>query len=106
MRGNGEPEILLGRHLEGPQKGKWDVPLITERDEDAEREVVPLGLLKQTGLPLNPTRFVELATTCKDQIRKVTFAVCITNDESLAARQGPWPREPPQRELKWFKKDN
>ena len=106
MSWEGEPEVLLGKCLEGRYTGRWEVPWVDERDEEGEREAISLGLLKQTGLPISPTRFVEISATCEDQIRKVTFAVCITNDESLAARQGPWPREPPQRELKWFEKDN
>ena len=106
MSWKGQPEVLLGKCLKGPYEGQWEVPWVDERDEDGEREAVSLALLKQTGLPLNPTRFVEVSAECEDQVRRVTFAVCITNDESLAARQGPWPREPPQRELKWFEKDS
>ena len=101
MSWKGQPEILLGQCLEGPLNGQWEVPWVDERDDDGEREAVALGLLKQTGLPLNPTRFVEVSATCEDQLRKVTFAVCITSDESMAARQGLWPRKPPQRQLKW-----
>ena len=63
MRWRGTPEMLLGKCLEGSQQGKWTVPVVKERDEDSEREAVSLGLLKQTGLPLNPTRFVEISAS-------------------------------------------
>ncbi len=81
----GTPEILMGRIMEdGPRNGCWTVPTISERDDDGEREAVSLGLLKATGLPLNPTRFVEIRSEVKDQSRSVDYAVCITMDESLA----------------------
>ena len=62
LRWKGKPEILLSQHQEGPKRGVWTIPVILERNEDGEREAVSLGLLKQTDLPINPSRFVEISS--------------------------------------------
>ena len=76
MTWKGKPEILLSQHREGAKGGVWTVPTVLERDEEGEREAVSLGLLKQTGLPINPNRFLEVSAEQQDQTRKVSFAVC------------------------------
>ena len=105
MTWKGKPELLLSQYQEGAKKGVWTVPTIFERDKEGEREAVVLGLLKQTGLPINPNRFIEVAAEQKDQTRRVSFAVCLTSDESLAARQGLWPRKAPQKRLEWWDRE-
>ena len=61
MTWTGQPELLSSQHQDGAKRGAWTVPTVFERDEEGESEAVSLGLLKQTGLPINPDRFAEVS---------------------------------------------
>ena len=120
--------------------------MFNELGDDEEREATSFALLRFTGLPLNPARFIRSSLQyeeispdlhggsgpgredgCRNNAsdsatpdtvpaqsptgpsgngtrRLVDYAVCITEDESKAARLGSWPRKGPQHhKIKWVK---
>ena len=56
-----------------------------------EQEAVAFRVLRFTGLPINPDQYVEVAAEVVQGRRACIFGVCISTDESKAARLKPSP---------------
>ena len=108
MAWKGKPAVLLGRRMHEPGAGHWSEIIIDNVGEhEHEREGVAFELLKVTGLPINPERFEEVKAEVHSPKRTVTYAVCLTEEESGAARLCQWPRKDPvHAEFKWYYVDD
>ena len=87
----------------GARAGYFAAPEYSDPRDDREEEAAAFALLAQTGLPLNPERFVRIIDRIEGDTRVVDFGAYITKDEGEAARRGAWPEKRPMfKELQWM----